>query len=158
MEVTAYSLWTMVHGMGFGALYLLACSEVLVESLSSNVPFPIRANSGSGKTPLTFTHDGGPGRGDSTDRDPRRLSVVSPRSSCGNDGLGSVPSTAVAGEPIKKRMAFIKPVAKPVYAVGHETDLMPNVSRTGGRFVSRQRSRWSVTGAGRAKPCPCFFR
>jgi len=25
------SLWTMVHGMGFGALYLLACSGALVE-------------------------------------------------------------------------------------------------------------------------------
>jgi hypothetical protein len=31
MEITARSLWTLVHGMGFGALYLLACSGVLVE-------------------------------------------------------------------------------------------------------------------------------
>jgi hypothetical protein len=31
MEITARGLWTMVHGMGFGALYLLACSGALVE-------------------------------------------------------------------------------------------------------------------------------
>lgn len=31
MEITARGLWTLVHGMGFGALYLLACSGALVE-------------------------------------------------------------------------------------------------------------------------------
>jgi hypothetical protein len=31
MEVTLRSFWTIVHGMGFGALYLLACSGALVE-------------------------------------------------------------------------------------------------------------------------------
>jgi len=31
MEITARSLWTLIHGMGFGALYLLACSGALVE-------------------------------------------------------------------------------------------------------------------------------
>ena len=31
MQMTARELWTMVHGMGFGALYLLACSGALVE-------------------------------------------------------------------------------------------------------------------------------
>jgi hypothetical protein len=31
MELTARGLWTMVHGMGFGALYLLACSGAMVE-------------------------------------------------------------------------------------------------------------------------------
>lgn len=31
MEVTIRSFWTIVHGMGFGALYLLACSGALVE-------------------------------------------------------------------------------------------------------------------------------
>jgi hypothetical protein len=31
MEITARSLWTMIHGMGFGALYLMACSGALVE-------------------------------------------------------------------------------------------------------------------------------
>ena len=29
MEITTRSLWTLVHGMGFGALYLLACSGAL---------------------------------------------------------------------------------------------------------------------------------
>ena len=29
--MTVRELWTMVHGMGFGALYLLACSGALVE-------------------------------------------------------------------------------------------------------------------------------
>ena len=31
MEITTRGLWTMIHGMGFGALYLLACSGALVE-------------------------------------------------------------------------------------------------------------------------------
>lgn len=31
MEITARSLWTLIHGMGFGTLYLLACSGALVE-------------------------------------------------------------------------------------------------------------------------------
>jgi len=46
MELTARALWTLVHGMGFGALYLLACSGALVElyrlttSSSSSEPAP----------------------------------------------------------------------------------------------------------------------
>jgi hypothetical protein len=31
MEITLRSLWTLIHGMGFGALYLLACSGGLFE-------------------------------------------------------------------------------------------------------------------------------
>lgn len=31
MEMTARELWTALHGMGFGALYLLACSGAIVE-------------------------------------------------------------------------------------------------------------------------------
>ena len=31
MEITARGLWTILHGMGFGALYLLACSGALIE-------------------------------------------------------------------------------------------------------------------------------
>jgi hypothetical protein len=31
MEISVRSLWTLVHGMGCGALYLLACSGALVE-------------------------------------------------------------------------------------------------------------------------------
>ena len=31
MEITARGLWTLIHGMGFGALYLLACSGAIVE-------------------------------------------------------------------------------------------------------------------------------
>jgi hypothetical protein len=31
MELTIRSFWTIVHGMGFGAVYLLACSGALVE-------------------------------------------------------------------------------------------------------------------------------
>jgi hypothetical protein len=31
MEITLRSFWTLVHGMGFGALYLLACSGALLE-------------------------------------------------------------------------------------------------------------------------------
>ena len=31
MEISVRSLWTLIHGMGFGALYLLACSGALIE-------------------------------------------------------------------------------------------------------------------------------
>ncbi|MEO8726903.1 MAG: hypothetical protein ABI383_12380 [Acidobacteriaceae bacterium] len=31
MEITVRGLWTLIHGMGFGALYLLACSGAFVE-------------------------------------------------------------------------------------------------------------------------------
>ena len=31
MEITMRGLWTLIHGMGFGALYLMACSGALVE-------------------------------------------------------------------------------------------------------------------------------
>ena len=31
MEITVRGLWTAIHGMGFGALYLLACSGAIVE-------------------------------------------------------------------------------------------------------------------------------
>lgn len=31
MEITWRSLWTLIHGMGFGFLYLMACSGALVE-------------------------------------------------------------------------------------------------------------------------------
>jgi hypothetical protein len=44
MEITVRSLWTAIHGMGFGALYLLACSGALVELFSltsSRAPSPI---------------------------------------------------------------------------------------------------------------------
>lgn len=30
MEMTARELWTMIHGMGFGGLYLLACTGAIV--------------------------------------------------------------------------------------------------------------------------------
>lgn len=31
MEITTRAFWTLIHGMGFGGLYLLACSGALVE-------------------------------------------------------------------------------------------------------------------------------
>ena len=31
MEITTRGLWTLIHGMGFGGLYLLACSGAIVE-------------------------------------------------------------------------------------------------------------------------------
>jgi len=42
MEITVRGLWTMIHGMGFGALYLLACSGALVELY--RVTFPSAAS------------------------------------------------------------------------------------------------------------------
>ena len=31
MEITTRALWTLIHGLGFGVLYLLACSGALME-------------------------------------------------------------------------------------------------------------------------------
>jgi hypothetical protein len=38
MEITTRSLWTLIHGMGFGALYLLACSGALLELYRLTTP------------------------------------------------------------------------------------------------------------------------
>jgi Na+-driven multidrug efflux pump len=47
MEITARALWTLVHGMGFGGLYLLACSGALVELYrSTRSSTPPEATSG----------------------------------------------------------------------------------------------------------------
>jgi hypothetical protein len=46
MEITTHGLWTMIHGLGFGALYLLACSGAIVElwrRYSPSAPAPITA-------------------------------------------------------------------------------------------------------------------
>jgi hypothetical protein len=49
MEITTRELWTLMHGMGFGALYLMACSGALIELYRCATP------SGSGST--TSTHE-----------------------------------------------------------------------------------------------------
>jgi hypothetical protein len=38
MAITERALWTLIHGMGFGALYLLACSGALVELCRLTAP------------------------------------------------------------------------------------------------------------------------
>lgn len=38
MEITSRGLWTLLHGMGFGALYLLACSGALFELVRHYAP------------------------------------------------------------------------------------------------------------------------
>jgi hypothetical protein len=38
MEITTRSLWTLIHGMGFGALYLLASSGAIVRSFDAIQP------------------------------------------------------------------------------------------------------------------------
>jgi len=42
MEMTQRSLLTLIHGMGFGALYLLACSGALVELYRRYAPGSLR--------------------------------------------------------------------------------------------------------------------
>jgi len=49
MEITARSLWTLIHGMGFGALFLLACSGALVELY--------RVTAGSAPAPATLAQE-----------------------------------------------------------------------------------------------------
>ena len=38
MELTARALWTLLHGMGFGALYLLGCSGAFFELIRHYAP------------------------------------------------------------------------------------------------------------------------
>jgi uncharacterized membrane protein len=38
MEFTSRGVWTLIHGMGFGALYLLACSAALTELYFLTMP------------------------------------------------------------------------------------------------------------------------
>ncbi len=38
MQITIRALWTLIHGMGFGALYLLACSGALLELYRCTAP------------------------------------------------------------------------------------------------------------------------
>ena len=45
MEITPRGLWTLVHGMGFGALYLLACSGALVELYRFIISYTVQASS-----------------------------------------------------------------------------------------------------------------
>jgi hypothetical protein len=40
MEITTRALWTLIHGMGFGALYLLASSGALLELYRLTTPSP----------------------------------------------------------------------------------------------------------------------
>ncbi|MGP8173263.1 MAG: hypothetical protein ACLP7O_01795 [Terracidiphilus sp.] len=40
MEITTRGLWTLIHGMGFGALYLLACSGALLELYRFTTSYP----------------------------------------------------------------------------------------------------------------------
>ena len=55
MEMTTRGIWTMVHGMGFGALYLLACSFAIVELYRRYKPqffaaeFPLRTKNFLGR-------------------------------------------------------------------------------------------------------------
>ena len=55
MEITVHSLWTLIHGMGFGALYLLASSGALVE-LYRFTTSPIPSETSSSK-PSTSGHE-----------------------------------------------------------------------------------------------------
>lgn len=48
MEISVRSVWTLIHGMGFGGLYLLACSGAIVELWRRYAP--------SGASPIS-THD-----------------------------------------------------------------------------------------------------
>ena len=41
MEITARGLWTLIHGLGFGALYLLACSGALMELFRFTTSSPL---------------------------------------------------------------------------------------------------------------------
>ena len=41
MEITSHSLWTLIHGIGFGALYLLTCTGALFALYQRLQPTPL---------------------------------------------------------------------------------------------------------------------
>jgi hypothetical protein len=45
MEITSHSLWTLIHGMGFGALYLLASTGALFALYQRLQPAPLGLSS-----------------------------------------------------------------------------------------------------------------
>lgn len=45
MEMTTRALWTLIHGMGFGGLFLLACSGGIVERWRRYAPHAAPVNS-----------------------------------------------------------------------------------------------------------------
>jgi hypothetical protein len=55
MEITARALWTLRHGMGFGALSLLACSGALVEMYRFTTSFSPSQSTPGKNTFLRFT-------------------------------------------------------------------------------------------------------
>jgi hypothetical protein len=54
MEITVRALWTMIHGMGFGALYLLACSGGLFELYRLTASSPSPATPGQQRFPKVY--------------------------------------------------------------------------------------------------------
>ncbi|HEY1578548.1 MAG TPA: hypothetical protein VGF82_15890 [Terracidiphilus sp.] len=42
MQMTAHEFWTLVHGMGFGALYLLGCPVAMVELYRRYKPYSLQ--------------------------------------------------------------------------------------------------------------------
>ncbi len=45
MEITSHSLWTLIHGIGFGALYLLTCTGALFALYQRLQPTPLGLSS-----------------------------------------------------------------------------------------------------------------
>ena len=51
MEISTHGMWTVIHGMGFGGLYLLACSGAIVELWRRYAPASVAS---SGEHDETF--------------------------------------------------------------------------------------------------------
>ena len=86
MEITTRGLWTLLHGMGFGALYLLACSGALVElwrRYSTRSEGAVTAKRREISEDLSGGH-GGVGLGDSAYRGLCHLSLVPRGCAAGN--------------------------------------------------------------------------
>jgi hypothetical protein len=107
MEITARALWTLIHGMGFGALYLLACSGALVElyrfTTSSAPSESTPARNASSSLPR---RDGCPRMGRRADRSLCHLPVVSRCASAGDDRSCDVSATAADVESHNYRLAL----------------------------------------------------
>ena len=54
MEMTARAFWTLVHGMGFGGLYLMACSWALVELWRRYAPGDLKHGADGNKSDDRF--------------------------------------------------------------------------------------------------------
>ena len=108
MEITTRGLLTLIHGMGFGALYLIACSGALVELHRRYwLAAQARDRSRGRKLPWHLPHrHGRAGMDHRAHRRLRHLSLVPRRAACGNRRPRRLSAAPAHVQPLHHRLAL----------------------------------------------------